>query len=316
MTGFRTAWTRLSLVLTACCLMAAGLTQADPVLLRYNYTEGNVTRYTVTTDEEVRQSPPNMGDMTMKSHTEMDLTQEVKRVDANGNALVAVTYDAIRAETSTPFGNISFDSSDAEQASSPELLGYQAILGLCVEMDLSPRGEILQVHGLDKLIDRVVNSIAGDAEPMKPLIEGMLSKLLSEDAINNNMSKLAPTFPENAVEAGAEWAQVLSIDPGFGNIDLNLVYTLASADASEISLDLRGSLTSSMNGDSLDMPLEYSLDGVLKGTVVLDSTTGLVQSTIMTHDMIGQVIIPESDMLPEGMAWDIAMSSTTTVAQL
>ncbi|MCB1136443.1 MAG: hypothetical protein KDK78_09255 [Chlamydiia bacterium] len=314
---FSKAIASLTMGLAALCIMAASPVQADQaVLLRYVFNAGDVHHFTVKSDETVKQSPPHMGEMTLTKHTEMDFTQEILSVDADGNARTSLRYDAVRLQIETPFGTESFDSSIDSGAYSPETACFEALIGSAFEVVVSPRGKVLAVNGLNELVQRLVDSLAEDYGPMKEVIESTMSQLLSEEAISNQLGKFSPPFPEEAVCVGCEWDDCTELDVGFGAIKLTMVYKLKSVSASEIVISVKGSMSGDLDGTGgFDVPLTYNMNGVMKGDWVLNGTTCMLESSTMNLDMLGQVEIAESDIIPEGMSWDIATSSLTSVCR-
>jgi len=85
---------------------------------------------------------------------------EVKEVDANGIALVKVTYRTLQEKTVSPEGGMEYDSTKPDtHAENPLAPTYTAMMGESFVMKVAPEGKIVELKGIDEMFGRMAEKI-------------------------------------------------------------------------------------------------------------------------------------------------------------
>lgn len=214
---------RSVLTLLACfvLLTCTGHVLADEaVQLVYKWTKGQIDRYRLTmqSDAEV-----GMGKSPMKVSQKMVyvIRNTVQDVDADGTATIETVYERLQMDMDNPMSKIKFDSAkpDDAQADNPMLKSMLMSLNEPFTIIMSSRGEIKDVKGMDKIIDKM--------EKDMPTLTPEMKKALGSDGFKDMMSQGGMVFPTKPVVVGDSWTRTSSTDmPMFGTMKSTIVSTL------------------------------------------------------------------------------------------
>lgn len=204
-------WTRGLAAAAVVVLGCVAVVRAEEgVLLRYKFAAGDKQTYTVSQDANQA-----MGQMKIVNQQVQTVVHEVLEGSADAGKVVT-TVTAMKVKMETPMGKVDFDSANPEQKGkpvSPMLMAATAMLDAKITFDLSSRGEVKKLSGLDKAVEKM--------GPMGMMVQGALESQLKSSFI---------TFPEQAVVAGDHWVQVSNIASPQGSVDLAYEYTFTGVE--------------------------------------------------------------------------------------
>lgn len=219
---FRTLLGTLALL----ALIAPGVAtaQADvpaEISLRWKFTAGQKIAYEMQQETHTRLIlPGNTVETRMKQL--IDLTWEIKSVEPDGSARLTHTIDRMRMYMDGPGTNrFEFDSKVSSIPSSgmaPVARMIKNVIGVPIELTMSPRGEVTDVKISDKLLDSL--KLPG---PNGQAVAGMFS----EETFKNMASQGMVVFPSEALAAGKAWTASRTVDaPTLGKMRIDTTYTL------------------------------------------------------------------------------------------
>ncbi len=268
-----------------------GQATAQEVDLRWQFQPGQELVYELTqvSDTETPTGIVSQTQVQTQRHT-------VLEVDDDGTARLRVTTDRMNVVAETPMGRQEFDSDDPERGS-PELAMLGGMVGTSFEMTLRSDGRVLEVSGLDQMVDEMVEQMAqedpGAAGQMREMMEGMFG----EEAMESTMQQGVQPLPRDPVAPGGGWEFSLTQSLGFGSLRTEAFYTLREVVAEDgrsiAHIDVEGSIGDFQpeEGHPMGGMLEIS-DGSLSGEVHFDIEAGVLSwsevSTTIHMEAMGQ----------------------------
>lgn len=187
------------------------------------------------------------------------------------------------------------------------------LLGKMVEekfqAEIDYKGEITAVTGLEEMI----LSLAGESENnMATEVGGSYG----EAGLLRNMDMVLSVFPEGPVKKGDTWTSRQLSNTGFPLfIDNTFTLKQVKGDMAEIEVSADIVLdTDNANFSLQGMEATFFLEGVRKGTLMMEVSTGWVTSAIFDDDIAGSITISEMADFPEGLTIPIESKSKTTIS--
>ncbi len=205
---------------TVCLLAVAFAFQAAPAhaqtKLRYQFKEGTQEEHVLEQRMKMTVNINGM-DIEFKVDQMMEMTWDVKKVNADGTAAVEVRFDRVKMNVDSITGMAEADSANTEEAQDPDgkVLGQvvKALASREMTLTMTPTGTIKDVK-LSEAAKKKLAEIPNAAE---------LGAGIDEDTIKAMAQGLV--FPEEAVVKGKTWTDQRDIDMPFGKIQANTKYT-------------------------------------------------------------------------------------------
>jgi len=253
----------------------------DSVLLRLNYRVGDVLRYRMV-QEQVMESELFGA---IESETAFVWKNVVEKIDEQGLATLAVSYEGVRQQSEGPMP-MSYDSrrkGDDAKLNAPLLAQmFDPLLQLNVSMEIEPNGHIRALHGVDKLLEAVTASMGDSAPAMKPMFES----IFGEESLRR-MWEVA-VLPEEPVEPGFAWKREFEMElPMFGSMKVGFDQTFQGVEISDekrcAKIDLKGAISFVVDEA---MPFAVSVDSPkVEGWMLLALDDGAFQEMRQEMEM-------------------------------
>ena len=173
--------------------------QEEKVLLQWKFQEGMQLRY--RTSQKITTGLDGEPLVREQSFT---YGMRVKEVDAKGTATIEMKYESM-AMKSTGLMEYEYDSEKDEDP--PDEVGGAAVTGLLGKtftIKMNPSGRVLEVHGLDKLLVKLLKGEEG-ATPM-------LRQMVSDKSMKSMLQQMSPPLPEKKVGKRDRWTDTFEID--------------------------------------------------------------------------------------------------------
>jgi hypothetical protein len=207
----------LSVVLVAACDTAYG----EPVELRWQLEAGETRLYRQV--QTSRTATP-MGEM-VQTQTVL-FREHVAAVGDDGVARVRVTYESMHVVQDGPMGRQEFDSREPA-AGDPGLALLGVLTGRSFEMRLAPDGSVLDVSGLDDMMEDVLAAALADAPPeVADQIRRTLEAMFSDESMKSMMQQGKQILPTAELAPGSEWSHEVVVTLPFGTATHANTYTL------------------------------------------------------------------------------------------
>jgi len=180
-------------------------------------------------------------------------------------------------------------------------------------MRLSPKGEVLDVGGVEELA-KVVREKAPGVDLSSP--GNPLASLLDAQALKEMTENSLAVYPDKPVEPGDSWTRARVVRQGMAMIAENK-WTLQKLEGGVATIQATSSLKADPNGPPLEtqgMAMKLDLSGTQESTIQIQQTTGLATANRGLQELKGQVRIGASPQGPfDMMAIPMAIQTKFTM---
>ena len=248
--------------------------------LRYQFKAGEKLKYEL--EQKISQKARIQGKEFAFSITQViDLSWNVKEVDKEGQAKVAIRFERFRMKIDSPQGKLDYDSTSGKE---PEgTLGtdmgpvLKAMKDLEFEMTMESTGKIANVRVPEKFAKAVTEAAGG-----RPGLED----LFSTEGLKKMMGQSALELPKDAVTKGKSWNQLVTNKTKVGNMRMDNVYvydgTTTEAGQALEKITLKPVV-------SMDPEAKFSIkvkDQKSKGTALFDNAAGRLVEVRLEQTLI------------------------------
>ena len=257
----------------ACCSPRGG-----PTELALRLRPGTSMRFVLSASQDISQS---MGGRTLvvTQETRAEYRFEVREASSDGRLTVHAFYEAIALSTRSPAGTLSWDSRAPEKGTAA-LRPMGELVGEGCDFIVSPRGEVEEVQGVERLAERIAGgSGEGGATGAAPPI-----RWLSSESVASDLAVFFCPFPGGKVALGESWQTERSDGSGLG-LRIRNTWRLIrrSEGTAEVTL-------ASVIGPRSEPAPASRLSGTQRGTFTVQLATGRVLSARIDQAIGGTIV--------------------------
>lgn len=274
-------------------------TGAAAVTLQLKLAQGKTYYQRTVVDQHMVQTVMNMQqvmDQSMGTGVKMDVLD----VDRQGNMRIRSTYNWSMSKRTGPLGSLDYDS--AKQPTPPAgAEPFAALLGQGYVVRISPKGEVLDVNGVEELQAAVRKKLPPGAEADPAL--GVLAQYLDKNSIKQMVESALGVYPDEPVEVGESWSKKKVMTPMF-ELTIDSKWTLQKREAGVATI-----ATTSSSRSNPDKPVEaggmkmrFELAGTQDGTIRMQEATGLIVLAQAQQQLKGEIKLGDSAQGPPMMA--------------
>ena len=278
--------------------------------LSYELEEGETYLMEMHNEQEIKQVVLNQ---TMFVNTEMDIRMKYKVLAKTDSTYkITMSYDRLAMQLEMPQGSSGFDSDN------PDTTGVLAsviksMTLLTITMTVNHQGEILEIQGLDEMTEKIVGNMPEGEIPAQS--RQMISRYLSEDAVNRNFSMGMIVYPGKSLGEGDNWEQSMEMASILKG-ELTTTYTLEELKLNEAVI--AGEAFFDVEADSADMmmigvSMNYDMEGPVESSYLIDTRTGWLKEGTTNQKLTGNVVMPGNEQMPEGMNLKMEIVSEITL---
>lgn len=196
--------------------------QDGKVELRWKFVEGQALRYRMEQTIVLEGSTRKLSQKTATTYR-----LKVGRVDREGRGTITFTYEAFAFTHEAGDRRITYDSRTAGDKPPHPAVQLQArLVGRSFKMTLTPSGRVVNVEGVDRLIDLLVAD-----HPKPDAARRTLREMFSPDTLKSMMQQMAPTLPERKVARRDRWKDEYTLTmPMVGKMDFTVVSELGGVE--------------------------------------------------------------------------------------
>jgi hypothetical protein len=295
---------RLCLVLMMLAASAAHAA-AQPVTLRYKWTQGDVLTYRTV----VRTTSTATGGPRGQETFEQTMTQLIKLTvaavnPADGSVTLRQTIESVTMDVTTPAGKIAYDSArKVEPDADPRVVAMSKTLGgmvgEAVSVTMAPNGAVRRIDGAARIAQKLIDDLPRD--PMSGALAQNIKGMLSEDALRAALEQSFSRLPEQPVNVGDTWTAEHAVGAdATGRLVGKSTFTLKAVEGTgdaavariAVSLALRQEEVPSP-GASTSVKLGPGSKG--EGEVVFNVGPGRIETSTMRTDMPSTVTLRTPD---------------------
>src|SRR4030042_1010412 len=218
MKNVKTLFNCIVILLAVGILISCG--KGEKIQLQLKLKEGSSYEIKAGADQKISQTIQGQKmDMTQK--TTMEYTFAVEKVEPNGNATAKISYNSIKFEQDGPGGKIEYDSSNPPEKITPSAAGFAALKEGTFTVILSPEGRVVDMKGIDKMLDLVIEKLDLPDEATRIQAKENAQNFFGEQVMKEMMESMMAIYPEKPVGVGDTWSKVVLVSKGFPMILTN-----------------------------------------------------------------------------------------------
>ncbi|MFM2376589.1 MAG: hypothetical protein RLZZ165_1686 [Bacteroidota bacterium] len=270
---------------------ASGGASSDKVQLEIHLAPAQVFKQVTKTTQVSEQKMMGMATK-ISQEMQMYLRNEVESVDASGTSTIRCTYERVVVSMDNNMSGMqSYDSDKAEGSPAAPFQGYAALVHQRIGYRMDKHGTILEVMGVDSLMDNVMRSVGADVEG--PEMEGLKNTLKStfgNEAMKSMMQSASIQYPEALIGVGDTWNKKIA-SMGAIPMAVDATYKVDHMDAEKVVLSFKGTITTDKE-KAMDLgvaAISMDLKGDYEGTSEISRKTGLVLKSTVQQDIDGSM---------------------------
>ncbi len=293
-------------------LFLSGCTHKVNLILKLK--QGKSYNITITNNQHISQA---IQDVTYEidQTTTIEYTFDVKEVDPNDNAFVRVTYQSVHFNIKGATDEIEYDSSNPPEEVPPLMKGFAAIVGESFDVQITPKGAIMKVTGLESFIQRMMDKIDLPYGSQRDIIEKNLAENYGEKAVQEMLENMLKVFADKSVKVGQSWEKKIEMRKTIPMI-IESTYTLRELSSDIAYIDIESLLKPNpvtLPDRSGLMQFIYDISGTQKGTLEIELDSGLIRHAQFNQKMSGDVRVAGTKGMPQSMSWPVKISSVISI---
>ena len=253
-------------------------------------------------------------DQTLRQELLMSWRYDVIETNDNGDIDLKLTYTRIKVKQDFGFQSSEYDSESPPDYIEPSMRGYGAVVGSELGVKMSKKGRIIELRGVDSLLDKMIEDLNLPDLPAKNEMIASMRSQFGEDAVRQALEQITGFYPESPVNTGDKWTSEKLVSTGF---PMKVVdnFTLRSRKDGVAGIDVSSEITSSPDSDGVQMgPVRifYDIAGSHNGSIEVDESTGLPIKSEINMSLSGTVRasgIPDE----EPQSWPISTDGRAVV---
>jgi hypothetical protein len=236
---------------------------------------------------------------------------QVLDVDSLSSATLKITYSGIKFLQEGTAGKVEYDSDRPSPDSPAGANILSALVDAGFTMKVSPTGQILDIQGIDAMMESILQKIGADNHIEN--VRENLKKQYGDAAIKEMSQQFMLNFPKEPIGVGESWTAKTSISKGIF-VDLETTYTLRERRNGTALFDISSVITPNSAKEPMDFGLfkmRYVLSGKQEGTVQIEEADGFSSSGQIKQHFTGEIEVSNSKTA-ETQKWPIQLDSIVT----
>lgn len=274
---------RLGLCLAALVAAAAALgccsAQRGPTELSLRLAKGTSLRFGLSASLDLSQT---IGGRTFEvtQETRAEYLLEVREVSAGGRMAVHALYEAVALSTRSTAGELRWDSREPDKGSAA-LRPMGRLIGEGFDFVVSPRGQVEEVSGVERLVER----IAGGGDEGGAPDDASPVRWLSRESVASDLASLFCPYPEGKVAPGDSWQTERGDRSGLG---LRIANTWRFVRRSRATAEV---VLASTVGPMRGLVSASGLSGTQQGSFTVHRGTGRVLAARIDQAIRGTIVV-------------------------
>ncbi|MBN1917814.1 MAG: hypothetical protein JW889_07895 [Verrucomicrobia bacterium] len=301
-----------ALVLLA-LLLAGTAPAADTVELKLRLDEGTTYKMTMAVTQAITQTAMGQ-ELNIDQTMGFGISFRTTKVDADGAMTVEVRYDSVSFEQDGPMGWTEYDSADPPDEVPMQARAFAGMVGRGFSLKLSPRGQVLDIEGVDKFFDAVMEAMDLPEGPMLDQMKEQLKQQFGEDAMKQQAQMMFAMLPDKPVGVGDSWTDKIDMS-GMLPMTVENTCKVTSIDDDGIAIDVESTISPVEGSEPIQMggaSMKMDLSGTQKGSMELSRQSGLPIKAVIDQDIEGTITVSQPGSA-EPMSIPITIKSKTTI---
>ncbi len=281
---------------------------AQPVQLRLRLNTGQTYNYNSDMSMQMNQQI-NGQNIDIVMNLNGNLAFVVKEF-VNDTYLLEAAYKKLVMIMEMPQATITF-SSDNPASSDPISMLFAQLIDQPFMISMSSRGEIVEVNGLEKLFQSMIDSL-NLPEQQKQQVRSQMQQSFGNEAFINNFQLGWIIFPEQAVSQGNSWEFTTTMTSTGVAIKVNTTHTYLGMQDGKWHIRSTSTLSKADNQEWSNfngLKAKITVNGTQQGDILLEIASGWVQQATVDQQLEMTFTIPPNDQLPNGLTIPMTMKT-------
>jgi FKBP-type peptidyl-prolyl cis-trans isomerase len=288
---------------TAATTATAAPAQNEKVELHLRLKEGQAYGLRSLSEQKIVQTVNNQK-VNVTQIVGFDIRYDVLKVDEAGNLTIKFTYTGATFMVNGPMGNIEYDSTLPDSKVPDMVKGIAALVGQSLQLTMSPAGRVLDMQGLDAMLQTMTSKIDIPNPQMREMVQAQMKAQFGADNIKKMAESSSAVYPDKPVAIGDTWTRgSTAVGMGGFGMTTQTTYTLKDRRDGIAYIDVVSKMGS--EGDAAVLKIgtvdvKNDLSGEVKGSMELDEATGWVRKSEQRTQLSGKVTTVIHRPAPEG----------------
>lgn len=232
-------------------------------------------------------------------------------LEANTNDyLLEVSIAQMSMKVITPMSVIEFDSQKpaTDNALSQAMAKF---IGKPFQTRISKTGQILEIKGVDELMNSTLNGMSGLDDQSKDQMKQQIEQIFGPDALKGSLESIFSFYPSKGVKSGDTW----KTESSMSEFPINIFNTWTLGVENPSSTVITGKSTFSSKGKMtkiMGFDAKLSVSGEMTSSYNLNHESGWIKNGKNEMLISGKVIIPKNDQVAEDMEVPVTLKGETT----
>ncbi len=253
----------------------------EPIELEYKFDNDKPIPFEMI--QEMNQVQKIQGQVIeVSSRNRSLMNSQLIETNKDGSVLIGNTTESIHFTLSAPGMELDYDSTipaDKSKLSNPTIASVAGMVGIGVQLLISPDGAVLDVPNIDELT-KFVDAMEDPAvqATVRPMMEK--NTLIALNEMNYRL------LPEEPVESGDQWNRVFDVPFEFGIMTTSFDLTLDSVKNGVALISITGSMamppisqqsiTVTMDETSVNGSMKFNINDGVADFFELTSVSGMI----------------------------------------
>lgn len=190
----------------------------------------------------------------------------------------------------------------------------KAITSGSFKINMSKQGRVLEVTGIEALLDGMMNQFPGLPEAQKAQLKQQMAQSFGDKSLRGSIEMATAIFPDKPVAIGENWT-VEVLNNGSMPIKMNTQFVLAEVTDTHYIVKGNAKVETDKNASTKSNGLDMTFD--LKGTATselkINKTSGWIVTGVTKQNLSGSAIA-SGEQLPSPMTIGMTMDSETKIS--
>ncbi len=266
--------------------------------LKFNFQKGKGYNYDMISDMSM-----NVMGMDTKVYVDGKYSMEVTNDDGQVKT-ISVAYKGMQMRTNILGMDLDVDTDRpvAADTSGQNIFArfswmmskmLSSIINKPFGLKVNAAGEIMELEGVDKLMEGIADSMHLDSTQRMQVMSG-LKKQFGDNNIRNSFTELLTIFPNKEIKVGDSWDKTYTQMMGEVAEKNTTTYTVKQIDGDAVTLDAVTKMESG-SGNT-----DVTVEGSKKSVMLVDSKNGLIINDDFTMDVKVKTVLMDMSMSGKG----------------
>lgn len=191
----------------------------------------------------------------------------------------------------------------------------KALTGTPFQMVMSKQGRILEVTGIEKMLDAMVNQFPALPMEQREQIKNQMGQSFGNNSLRSNIEMATAMFPDKTVSIGESWTIDVKNETSM-TLNTSTKYTLVEVTKTHYIVKGEGTAQTdaSTPTESNGMNMNFDLKGTVISELNISKKDGWLSSGTIKQNLSGKATIASNDRMPGGMTLDMTMISENKIS--